>query len=1096
MPLHGLPEVASSAVVLSSALSVVVTTLGLTLLRGTRPSEVTKFQSGVIGSSTEHWILWNVLGVFGALLLFIGLVLGSTPMLVGVSSDDYAKAAALVQSTLVLVCWLAERYLISGHPLPLLQSCMCALVWFGSTLIEWAGPRPYDNISLGVAGQTAGCDGGYRSPFMGYVAVWIPVITFGTLLVFCQEGKSCESSCYAGEEEEESIPAASDGSAGLHGLPSAKRKALPVVYGFAMSMSGLALATGTASNDMTLVTFGALLLVLAVLCSWDWLWSLELSLVTWGPLFQGCSTFLRAVQSHIVFRDLRWDPEDVYGIFVVYKFPGLQIFLLGMFLLFATIQLYIFTSGRKEWGSGDESVASRATSTAVKSNGDFQAGNLGGGTRLWQWVLFLVCICCLLVAVHIPLIETVLQAPAVQWLHDSAAIEKFQSSKEAGHGETIKERQSYMDLITWLYDRNLPCSALVMCYNTMLVPPLQFLILFIVLLNPSFVPADLRQLLQGYLLQLAPSRFTQPCILMLITGFVNLPGPGDQFFGGHFTGGYWYFLAYTVSGTILAWSVQPPVEVDKYAHEEPDACYSLDKMAGCDGDADISPVFGYRTTSHSRERAPLAGHRRDDGDSDEHSDGSSADEMGARKVMEVVGALGLITANSVAMFLILTQPYLSFEYRISGIAMTAVNPTVLDLWFSIGSVNTFLMCFSAFTFVVAPMCWVGLFLLRLLPDLSSRETGRWVRRLEPIVRPWVMVHIWALALCIVYYIVTSRNKAVIEVCTDLETRPFAIMSFMGLGVGSYALLAFAKSVERPAHLQAPTHGKTPSLPGGAIVWAAGPALMFFFLGHWMGTHGPLRPSEIASLTDLNGAVSRILPTANLKLQDRIPRSAGDCQAFWEFRVAKGEVLFSSPLSEMHRHCAGSSPLAHTQTQTGRSMMDISALWATGLNTLELADVVIKPPANISEPEQKWQVTMSGLFTNLHIFLQVLLDGDDFLRDYFCCDQVFHFTLQATAVCVPGIGFQPMQLNMLHMDKIEFVEKSSMVLSPGASASLNVDYGTSEVVAQVLEKFMTLKTGKLLSRDEDGSTTDLFGSASNVLGHIVFLNSGHHCLTHL
>eukprot|EP00439_Symbiodinium_sp_Y106_P010142 s3014_g1.t1 len=52
---------------------------GLALLRGTRPSEVERFRHQLdVGSPVQQWMLWNVLGVFGALLLYIGLHLRDT----------------------------------------------------------------------------------------------------------------------------------------------------------------------------------------------------------------------------------------------------------------------------------------------------------------------------------------------------------------------------------------------------------------------------------------------------------------------------------------------------------------------------------------------------------------------------------------------------------------------------------------------------------------------------------------------------------------------------------------------------------------------------------------------------------------------------------------------------------------------------------------------------------------------------------------------------------------------------------------------------------------------------------------------------------
>ena len=60
---------------------------------------------------------------------------------------------------------------------------------------------------------------------------------------------------------------------------------------------------------------------------------------------------------------------------------------------------------------------------------------------------------------------------------------------------------------------------------------------------------------------LAPMRFTQPSIMMLVVGIASLPiehqHPDNIRYGGYFTNGYWFFLSYCVANLVLAWSVQP-----------------------------------------------------------------------------------------------------------------------------------------------------------------------------------------------------------------------------------------------------------------------------------------------------------------------------------------------------------------------------------------------------------------------------------------------------------------------------------------------------------------------------------------------------------
>lgn len=1109
MPLHGLPEVARGAVVVSSAFSVLVSTAGLALLRGTRPSEVERLQRYAdAGSPIQQWILWHMLGVFGALLLYIGLVLSSIPMLMGVSADDEGKAAAIAQQTLVLVCWLTERYLVEGRPLPLMQSCLCALIWFGSSVVEWAGPRPYDNMSLGLPGQIAGCDGGYRSPFLIYASVWLTGLTFGTLLLFVEEGTTLVSCVDASDEE---VPSAPDpAQEKTRKLQPFRRKALPIVYAMATSMSGIVFATGTAGNDMRYVTAGAVLLVIAVLCAWDFLWRLELPISTWGAVFQGFTTSLRVVQSHFVFRDFRWDPEDMHGILIVYKFPGLQFFMTGMFVLFVSLQLYMYTCSWPEWSTSEQvqsslhlSSLSRDTRADSLDDGStLVPGRLCRGSRLWQWVLLPFCMLCIIVGTHIPLIQTEFTLPDVKWLHDAAAIQRFEANHTPGYGHRFTDGDAYIDVITWLYESRLPCSAFVVSYNAMILPPVQFLLFFFILLRPSFIPEELYCSMQAYVMNLAPMRFIQPCIMMLIVGIANMPGPGDTLFGGWFTHGYWYFIAYCMSAILLAWSVQPSEEdPGKYAAaEESLPCESicekgLNSANGNgsngvhkDGDSARALMAKYKQNANG-----MNGHG--DEDSDELSEGSDGGDVCARKPFEVAACIMGATVVVATAYLALTQTFLNIQYRLSGLAIHSISPSVIDLWFSIGSVSRFLMFFAISTMVLLPALWLLLFAIRMVNDSlgSKSDVARCAKYLEPIVRPWVLCHIWSASLCLVYYMVTARNKATTEVCATFPETPIGMVAILCLGVGMYGLIAYAKSVTRPKHL--PKYSSSPQLPGGFVIWGVGPMALMMFWAFLLYSHGPQRPPTISSVDDVNSALSKLLPDMNRQLHKNIKDSAGDCEALWDYRTENGEVLFSSPLSEIHRSCTGNAPLAHMDANRGGVGTDITVLWATGLGSLDIADMVVTPPTDISVPVQRWFITLSAMFTDLHVYMKVTVNGKEWLKDYMCCDKTLHFTVKVFAECQVGTGFSALHLELVNMDKVNFVQKTQMIVDSGASASFEMDYGTSETVEKAIANFLTLKTGNLLMRNSDGSTTDTLQTAGEALSHVIQLNTGERCLTH-
>jgi len=210
----------------------------------------------------------------------------------------------------------------------------------------------------------------------------------------------------------------------------------------------------------------------------------------------------------------------------------------------------------------------------------------------------------------------------------------------------------------------------------------------------------------------------------------------------------------------------------------------------------------------------------------------------------------------------------------------------------------------------------------------------------------------------------------------------------------------------------------------------------------------------------------------------------------------GEVLFSSPLSEIYRSCEGSGRLAHITTDRGGVDTDIAVLWATGLKSLELVDALVTPPADISAPSQQWALTLTAMFSNLHIYTKVLVNDKEWLSDYICCDKTLHFTVKASAECHTGIGFSAIQLELVNMDKIDFVQKKQMVLDSGAHASFELDYGTSETVEKAVANFISLKAGALLMRNSDGSTTDTLQTVSEALSAVIELNTGQRCLTHV
>jgi hypothetical protein len=465
---------------------------------------------------------------------------------------------------------------------------------------------------------------------------------------------------------------------------------------------------------------------------------------------------------------------------------------------------------------------------------------------------------------------------------------------------------------------------------------------------------------------------------------------------------------------------------------------------------------------------------------------------------EVAGAVALIPVVALAIYLGLTGPFLDFEYRLAGITIKEAKPSVFNLWQSLAKKSRFLGYFAATTSIFSLLIWIPTFCLRVLSEAGLRPGtklpyySKVLKFVEQTIEPWVMGHIWALCMVLVYYIVSSRNRAPIEVCAHFPQRPIGLLAMIVMGGGIYTLKALAKEIVKPFGLTK-NSAKPASLPGGTWLWYAGAAILGVFWLVLLYNHGPMLEPEISDLGSMNSVLSRVLPVTNTRLHQQFPESAGDCQGLWDHRVQNGKAIYASPRSEVHKRCKGQSPLAHMVKQNGHGKMEVTAKWATGLNTLEIMDILLTKPFNVSYYTQQWNLTVTAKFADVHVWLKVMLGEKEWVNDYMCCDKAFHFTIRATAQCTQGFGFHPMRLHVLRMDPIEIQHNVEVEKNQDFSASYHVDYGRNEEVERVIKKFLSGNRGKLLIKNSDGSTTDPLASASEVLNDIVFLNTGQQCV---
>jgi hypothetical protein len=906
------------------------------------------------------------------------------------------------------------------------------------------------------------------------------------------------------------------------GPDAVRRQVLPALYGISTSMAGVVFATGAAMNNMWWIAAGAALLVVAVVCTWDWLWRQELSLGAWAPASIAFATLCRVMQGHFLFRDFRWDPTHMSGILIVWKWPGLPLFLCGIFLLVVVASLFLASSDSEALLCSDRIGKLNQTAQLLS-----RAQSIDEPIRdpevileplpLVAWALFPVCICTLLLGISLPYLETDEMAPDLTYVQ----YEGGWNTTAPGSAHQSKTLRSYVDFISYLYDRRLPCSALAVAYSSCIAPPIQFACILVALIRPSWVPLYLQRLMQNELSSQATLRFGNPMVMMLLVALLNFTGPGAKYFQTSFCPGFWFYNAYCLVSLFL--SLMLDVDADR-----PSKKRSQGKDPLC-GRSCLSPSSHREFRSSKRDPAAKMQRRtrskgssnslrsvsdseagwsdEEEDNSDEEGSGSDSSESGdipwPMVTTFIAGGTLLIAVGSAAMYVALTEPFLDFEYRISGVVVDTTSPTMLELWANILETNLWLGRLAAITLVYVMFLWmpllaVSIFATRRGPACAFSPAAWNMRWTEKLVRPWAMAHIWAMSVVCVLYMTKSRNRMIFEVCAHFPARPDGFIAIVVMGVCVYLLHAIAKPLcSNPERELSYYWSGAPSLPGGSCVWGLGPGITFFFIFVSFYLHGPTSPPPVQDLKDVNSVLQRFTIPANEELKKLLPFAAGHCEDLWQWQSSPGQVpVYHGGQAAWKSDCLGHHNLAETTEDSSMGgKMNIKARWATGLDTLELTSLKVVPPTNIINDVQKWTFEIGALFTNLHVYIKVLLGDEVFIPTApMCCNNPFHFTLQLTAYCEVGAGFGHVNLEVRDMDKIEFVHNvQGRSESPGEATSYQVNYGRSDVVEKALKKFMSLKMGKIIISHRDGSTEDPLENMGSVLDHIVQLNTGHHCL---
>lgn len=1046
MPVAGLPGADAGSLVASATVSVVVSAAGMVMLKATRPKD------------TEHGLarvlMHRGLGVTGTMLIFCGLVLSSVPYLVGVSSDAESKAAQIIQTFLVLLCWLGERFLLLGYPMHLAQTLACFLVWLGSILVEYAGPRPYDNLSAGLNGQIGGCDGRYRSPFLVYAGIWLTGLVFGVLLMLLEELPENPwlaaylPSIVAPADEDASLTS----SAPKRDRRIVRKKALPFVYGLATSMSTLAFAVGAASDQMFLVFFGAMLLVLASLCAWDWLWRLELPLSSWAALSLGLATLGRLAQMHLVYRDLRWDPLTEYGFLTVWRYPGLPLFFLGFLILVASLVLFQMGGETGGWIEEDWEVHQPPLHDSdSEEDEEVLLGASSVACRCVAFVLLGACFTCLLVGLCVPMIETRVQKPGFSY----EGRNHHMTMGEGGPG--FSDRKSMLQTVSLLYTKRLPCSAMVVGYTFIISPPLQLAAALVLLLKPRWLPLDMYPTLRQWVLDQAPFRFTNPFVVMLLVSFLNfgLQGPSGGLFYASFQPGFWLILAYCFLSVILAQVL----------------------------------MFGVRLPRR---------HMQSTSEYEDEEDDSVWERFYTARYVAALVIVIALPIVCLSVYFAVTRPFLTFEYRVSSIVVEVLEPTVAQLHDTLASLHGGLATFVWTTFVGLLVVW-GLCLLIRIPfalgvdcDIGLCNVGYTVQVAEQLLRPWVMTHLWGVCLASLYYVATGRNKAIVEVCVQWPSTGLGILGLVFMYVGMLVLMRAAQEVSpNEAEVLQRKSAKPHRLPGGFCCWTVAPALTFVFWVLLLYQWGPYWKPTIASLDDVNTLLEDMSPFVTSMVQGKLPSSFGDCHYRFDERVRKGE-LQASDSGAVHRDCRGEGSLTSFSKQTQGNDVNITVRWVEGLETIAVRDLkVLQPDTNVGP--QVWNTTLSASFTGLKIWLRVMLGSQLWIDDYMCCHGPFRFQVRASATCNDEHGFySPIKVEVSDMDDFNWIHRTNWQDEEGNSQGFTVNYGSFDAVQETIRGMVMQKAGNFWIDRPDGSRVSPLDLGVQLLNRVTSRSIGKTC----
>lgn len=913
---------------------------------------------------------------------------------------------------------------------------------------------------------------------------------------------------------------------------------LPFISGFAVSGAGLLFATayGTRScedgwcpflgdrttshtldlDDLVFATdsifrdgrvwlaSGCLLLLLAVACAVHWTFRLGLSLGSWAPLSQCATMQLTLLQGHLLFRNYQWDNGDPLIQPLLYlPIPVVYIYLVSFTVTLGIVLLYLLTAEWSEWTKstcddlvdGETAPHFSRNLTLTNLQAGFHGQEMGQHTpehRAQIHTATLVGLLCFLLllysqAITTPLYHYHICAPDVQWLNGRKAIDEF--ANQPGKEEScIVNKMSFIDQITWYYDKQMPFSAMLAAYSSVVGPPLEFVALLVVIASPPTLPPLIMSALRDWLSGTAATKFATPMLYMLGVTLIQYADPGGHSFRAQFTQGFACLMLYCLTfGIMVKMLEQPPKSVRELPTRADPEENAVDESQS---DGEKSP----RTLGSSS----------DDG-SDE--DLECCGDMEWCK-FENIGYPGLIFifcllfgSVMVATYYGLSTPLLSFDVRYSDALVLQFAPTLLELWHTLKEENWILSCFAAATLVfTVPLRILLIVLNRTLlhekPEGKKKVKEEWctasslVRRAERLTKQFSLGHIWAESIFLVWLYIFTKNKDETQFCARMPTPPIGLLAIAALGVGVPSAGHLLDMIQMVGLTPFSPGRRLSHLPGGGVLWGGGPFCFAVMCIYVLSINGPPPSSDIEDLAGLNLVLKdRILPKFNERIHRSMPGAMGLCGEMREesyrdsitsgFRPTFG---MSVNLSNASFNCVGHSPLA----QFHKDGSTVTVKWATGLNELQITNMSVLPPSRVGLHSHLWTLAVSGVFTNLHVWIHAMS-----LNEFMCCDEDTSFTIHASAPCHDTTGFGPIELSIVKVDRPEIGHTDSWKGS-NSEGRFQVDFGSVEDVSHtdikaMIQTYITSGEGKLMMKFTEGPPKDVMEYMRHKLNNIMQLN---------